>query len=473
MLRQEPGSYRDRDGSVFYDEHGLVLRGLSSPAWQQWETLASSPCFHRWVAEGKLVRTERHTAPLPAPTRWAGVLEHERIPFITYPYEWSFGMHKDAALLHLELLTQGLAEDLTLKDGTAYNVQFRGVRPVFIDVASFETLIPDQPWAGYRQFCKTMLFPLMLQAYKNVPFQPWLRGRLEGITPQECWNLMSFRDFFRRGIRTHVWLHSWLQSSPSIEESQPSGQLRQMGFRKEMLAANFQNLTRVVHGLEWRDAQSNWSEYEQHHSYTSEDRLSKEAFVRRCVATRPWALAWDIGCNTGTFSRIAAENAKQVVSLDADHLCVERFYQALKLEPQRSGGEILPLVSNLADQVAGLGWRGRERSSLLDRGRPDLVLSLALIHHLVIGCSIPLTDLLEWLAEMRSQLVIEFVAPEDPMASRLLSRRGGPCPDYTRSNFEQELGRLFEVTETLSLCHGTRTLYWAQSRCPAPSRVIE
>ncbi len=466
MLLPEPGSYRDRDGCVFYDEGGRVLRGLSTAAWQQWQTLESSGCFRQLMTEGRVVQTQRHLDIPANETRWAGVLCHERIPFISYPFEWSFGMLKDAALLHLELLTRTLGENLTLKDGTAYNVQFRGVQPVFIDVASFETLVPDRPWSGYRQFCQTLLFPLMLQAYKRVPFHPWLRGRLDGITPQECWNLMSFRDLFRRGVRNHVWLHAWLQSSRAVEESQPSSTMSQMGFRKEMLAANFQNLTHVVHGLEWAEAKSTWSDYDQHNSYSSEDRLSKEAFVRRCVASsaRPWKLAWDIGCNTGTFSRIAAENATQVVSMDADHLCIERLYQSLKSEPQRTGEAILPLVSNLADQVAGLGWRGRERSSLLQRGQPDLVLSLALIHHLVIACGIPLTDLLEWLADLRSHLIIEFVAPEDVMASRLLSRRGGPCPDYTRTNFEQELARLFEVTGTLSLCEGTRTLYFARSR---------
>ena len=464
MLSPEPGSFRDRDGRVFYDDHGRVLRGLSANAWRQWQTLQKSIGFSRFMAEGRVIGTEPFNDIRVDDTAWAGVLLHERIPFVSYPFEWSFGMLKDAALLHLNLLTEGLAENLTLKDGTAYNVQFRGARPVFIDVASFESLVADRPWSGYRQFCQTMLYPLILQAYKNGPFHPWLRGRLDGITPQECWNLMSFRDFFRRGVRSHVWLHAWLQGSKSIEQNHTAQSLGQSGFQKEMLAANFQNLTRVISGLEWADARSNWSDYDQNHSYTAEDRQHKEAFVRRCVATQAWTLSWDIGCNTGTFSRIAAENSQQVVALDADHLCIERLYQSLKSEPLRQGGEILPLVSNLADQVAGLGWRGRERSSLTQRGQPDLVLSLALIHHLVIGCGIPLAEWLEWLADLRSHLVIEFVTPEDPMASQLLRRRSGDCPDYTVANFESELHRLFEVTDSLPLSSGTRTLYFAHSR---------
>ncbi len=464
MLRPEPGSYRDRDGRVFYDESGRVLRGLSTHAWTQWQLLEKSVCFQRFMDEGRVVRTETDSQSPRGDSDWAGVLQHERIPFVSYPYEWSFGMLKDAAQLHLNLLTEALVEGLTLKDGTAYNVQFRGARPVFIDVASFETLMPDCPWSGYRQFCQTMLYPLMLQAYKNVSFHPWLRGRLDGITPQECWNLMSFRDFFRRGVRNHVWLHAWLQSSRSINENHTPQSLGQSGFQKDILAANFRNLAHVVSGLEWAATQSNWSEYDQNHNYTAEDRQQKEAFVRRCVASRPWSLTWDIGCNTGTFSRIAAENSQQVVALDADHLCVERFYQSLKSKPNGYGGRILPLVFNVADQVAGLGWRGRERSSLLQRGQPDLVLSLALIHHLVIGCGILLTELLEWLAELRSHLVFEFVDREDAMASQLLLRRGGGCPDYTRTHFERELHRLFEVSDTLSLSQGLRTLYFARSR---------
>ncbi len=464
MPTSEPGSYRDREGRVFYDDRGNVLRGLSPQAWQQWLKLEQSGLFQHWMEQGRIVRTERYSGPSEPQSVWFGVLQHERIPFISYPFEWPFGMLKEAALLHLELLNEALAENLTLKDGTAYNVQFRGVQPVFIDVASFEELAPDRPWSGYRQFCQTLLYPLMLQAYKHVPFHPWLRGRLDGITPQECWNLMSFRDCFRRGVRTHVGLHAWLQSSPTIEKNPASQSLSQSGFQKEMLAANFRNLAHVVSGLTWKEAHSPWSEYDHDHSYTAEDRQWKEAFVRRCVASRSWSLTWDLGCNTGTFSRIAAEHSQQVVAIDADHLCVERLYQSLKTEPPRPGGQILPLVSNLADQVAGLGWRGRERSSLVQRGRPELVLSLALIHHLVIGCGIPLTELMEWLAELRSSLVIEFVAPEDAMARRLLSRRNGVCPDYTRANFEQELQRLFEVSDTLVLSGGSRTLYFARSR---------
>ncbi len=282
---------------------------------------------------------------------WAGVLRHETVPFISYPFEWSFGMLQDAARLHLELLEHALAEDISLKDGTAYNVQWFGTCPVFIDVASFERHIPGQPWAGYRQFCQTFLYPLILQAYKNIPFQPWLRGCLEGITPQQCWNLMSFRDFFRRGVPSHVWLHAKLQSSRTVEGVDNTRALSDSGFSKELILANVAGLKKLIGGLRWKAPPSVWSEYTAANGYSEADRQAKEAFVRRAVHSQRWRLVWDIGCNTGTYSRIASENAELVVAMDADYLAVERLFQSLKATPPVGGAQILPLVNNLVDRV--------------------------------------------------------------------------------------------------------------------------
>ena len=174
----EPGSFRDWDSRVFYDD-ARVLRALSEDGLADWVALSGSELFEQAVAEGKLVATSRVDDASIAGA--AAVLEHERIPFVSYPYEWTFAMLRDAALLQLELLRRGLEEDLILKDSSSYNVQWRGARPVFIDVGSFERLRPGEPWAGYRQFCMLYLYPLLLEAYRGIPFQPLLRGSLEGV----------------------------------------------------------------------------------------------------------------------------------------------------------------------------------------------------------------------------------------------------------------------------------------------------
>ncbi len=190
--RLEPASFRDPDSRVFYAANGDVCRALSADGLADWQRLAATRFFPQLVAEGRLVGSELIEAT--APDGFAAVLRHETIPFVSYPYEWCFGMLRDAALLQLDLVAAALDEDMILKDASPYNVQWRGARPVFVDVGSFERLREGEPWAGYRQFCSLFLYPLMLQAWKGVPFNVWLRGSLEGISPNEVRGLLSLRD---------------------------------------------------------------------------------------------------------------------------------------------------------------------------------------------------------------------------------------------------------------------------------------
>src|SRR3954471_5578881 len=210
----EAGSFRDPESRVFYAE-GVVYRALSKEGLEDFEAFAASALFERALADGRLVGTERVADPAGLPTplvkERAGALRHDRIPFVSYPYEWPFSMLKDAALLQLDLLTEALDEDLVLKDSSPYNVQFRGGKAVFVDVGSFEKRRPE-PWVGYRQFCELFLYPLMLHAWKGVPYHPWLRGSIDGITPSQMRSLLSFRDRFRRGTFTHVFLHARLEA---------------------------------------------------------------------------------------------------------------------------------------------------------------------------------------------------------------------------------------------------------------------
>ena len=357
MVTFETGSYRDRDGRVFCSDSGEIFRALSARALSEWDLVCSAKFFRQGMESGQIVRTARSKSPAEfrpgdsdgsalTPTlarvmrtggsAWAAFLKHDMIPYVSYPYEWTFGMLKDAALLHLDLLAKALDEGFTLKDGTAFNVQWVGHRPVFIDVLSFEKLPPGQPWAGYRQFCQTFLYPLFLQAYKDVPFQPWLRGCLDGITPAQCANLMSLRDLVRPGVLKHAWLHAWLEGSERVRDSDVRQDLPRAGFNKSLIAANVASLARIIRRLAWDPPDSKWSGYAGSNTYSSGDARRKADFVRAAVAARPAGLVWDLGCNTGEYSRIAAENAECVVAMDADHLAVERLYQSLRRAPVRT-----------------------------------------------------------------------------------------------------------------------------------------
>jgi hypothetical protein len=429
----------------------------------EWEALASKPFFLRAVSAGKIVGTERlPPGELPAGLAaegWSAVLRHETIPYVSYPYEWSFGMLRDAALCYLDLLAAALDEEMLLKDGTAYNLQWIGARPVFIDIPSFRRLQPGEPWPGYRQFCQTFLYPLFLQAYKNVPFQPWLRGSLDGIEASECNRLMSFWDLLRRpGVLTHVSLHAQMQTRFSQSERSPLTDLPEAGFNKGLIQANVRRLTQLIRQLRWRARDSTWSNYALQNSYSEADRERKESFVRTAVAQQPRRLVWDLGANTGTYSRIAAEHAEYVVALDRDPLAVERFYQSLQAEGNR---KILPLYNNLADPSPNLGWRGLERKGLAERGRPDLTLCLALVHHLVLGANLPMAEFIGWLENLRTSLVIEFVTKADPMVKALLRNRPDCDADYEPHVFEHVLENAFRVERREALQSGTRILYYA------------
>ena len=364
-------------------------------------------------------------------------------------------MLKDAALLQLDLLLAALDHELILKDASPYNVQFRGARPVFIDVGAFERLRPEELWVGYRQFCMLYLYPLLLQSLKRVDFQPWLRGSIQGITPAQMRGLMSFRDRFRRGLTTSVFLQARLE--------QRAGERRRSGARpevaKQVIRANVRQMRKLVARLDWRPPRGIWVDYGEQNSYTAADAERKDAFVRSVIGG---ALVWDLGANNGRHARIAAESGAYVLAIDADPGPVELLYRELRAEGEE---RILPLTVDVTDPPPGLGWRNAERRTLLERGGPDLVLALALVHHVTIAGNVPVTEFVDWLAELGAALVVEFPTRDDPMVQTLLAaKREGLHADYELDYFERRLGEAFEIRRREQLGSGTRVLFYATPR---------
>jgi SAM-dependent methyltransferase len=461
----EPGSFRDPESRVFYDGDE-VYRALSPDGLTDFEALRASGL----LGDERIVRTElveesgaggraaREGLLVHEP---AAVLRHERIPFVSYPYEWTFSMLKDAALVQLDLLLASLEHDLVLKDSTPYNVQFKGARPVFVDVGSFERLREGEAWVGYRQFCMLYLYPLLLQSVKDVPYHPWLRGSIDGITPTQMRALLSFRDRLRKGMFTNVFLHARLEARYADRPDQVKQEVKRV-FKKELLVANVRKMRKLVERLSWDPPKGVWTAYGERNSYTDDDARRKDEFVRQVATAQPWNLVWDIGANNGRYSRIAAEGARTVVAVDADQGPVELLYRDLK---QEDNEQILTLTMNLADPSPGLGWRGLERRSMPDRGKPDLVLALALVHHVAIRANVPVKEFVDWLASLGSALVIEFPTREDPMVKKLLApKREGLHPDYELGYFERTLNEAFEVERSERLESGTRVLYFARPK---------
>lgn len=473
MAAAEPGSFRDRDSRVVVTGDA-IYRALSPEGAEDWDALAATPLLETLVSRGDLVATDEVDADrLEAagsatgtdllPTGVDRVLEHERIPFVSYPYEWTFSMLQDAALLQLDLGIATIENGLNLKDATPYNVQFRGAKPVFIDVGSFEQLPEGEPWVGYRQFCMLYLYPLLFQAHKDLPFHPWLRGSIDGIEPIDAIKVFSLFDRLRRGVFMHTSVHARLdrranRSGPG--EAAANAKKRQT--KPEQNRAMMGGLRRLVSKLRWKAGETSWSGYRQDNTYSDEDDRAKQEFVAAVAAAEQPALTWDMGCNDGAYSRISAEHSDLVIAFDFDHATVEALYRSLREE---GNTKILPLVSNLADPSPALGWRGLERKTLADRGAPDLMLALALIHHVSISANIPIADFLQWARDLGTTLLIEFPKRTDPMVEALLANKHeGANPDYELGNFERELDRRFTVERREELPSGDRVLFLARPR---------
>jgi SAM-dependent methyltransferase len=454
----DPGSYRD-PGSRVFRRDGEVYRALDRRALENFTSLAATRFYAGGVAAGTIVGTEPATGIDPiGDGEWAGVLHHERIPVISYPYEWSFSMLRDAALLQLDLLTAALAEGMILKDSTPFNVQWRGHRPVFIDIGSFEPLEKGDIWVGYRQFLGQYLYPLMLTAHVGIPFQPWLRGQPDGLTAEQLRRVMSSRDLLRKSGLLHVALPARAERRHHGGGRNVRSELKSAGFSKEMIEANVNGLRRIVAGLTWDPGSSRWNRYATGCDHVLAQREAKAAFVTDALVGQAPDGVWDIGANDGHFSRLAARTARYVVALDADDVVVDEFYRSLV----RAGPtNVLPLVQDVADPSPGIGWRGAERPPLTGRSSPDLILFLAVIHHLAIGRNVPLRAVIDWLADLGARVILEFVPPNDPMVLGLTANKRPHeiHRDYNEAALRSYLGSRFVIEREEALPGGERRLF--------------
>ncbi|MGI8937964.1 MAG: methyltransferase [Iamia sp.] len=464
-VRVEASSFRDPRGTVMH-RGGRVLRGLDPEGAEDWRALKATRAFSQLVARGALVDTWEAPADVVAEAdlgHWALVLEHEPIPVVSYPYEWTFEMLRAAAVLHLEVLLAALEEGMTLKDGYAYNVQFRGAQPVFIDLGSFTPVGEGGPWVGYRQFCQTLLYPLLLQAHLDIPFQRYLLGQLEGIPASDMRRFLSGRHAFQKGVLRHVVLHDVLSSRLTEGAEATRQDLADASDGAELSRIAAGKLLDLVRSLKSKRSTSGWADYRTTCSYSDEDTRAKEEFVDEHLARLSPGLVWDLGCNDGAFARRAARHADQVVAADSDDVVVDAFFRSLG-QPG-APDNILPLVLDLTDPSPDRGWRNQERSAFLSRSRPDLILALALVHHLSIAANIPLAQVLDWFQGLDAPLLVEFVERHDPMADRLLANKPpGIHDEYRTDVFESLLEERFEVEGRTELPSGSRRLYLARPR---------
>ncbi len=469
-LEANSGSFRDPVNRV-YEVPSIVsgaktriLRGLSRDGLAVYKKLSEEDFYRKALSAGHIVQTDLLTvddedAKLVLADGWTGILEHELIPFVTYPYEWTFSMLKDAALLQLQLIEKSLENGWILKDATPYNIQWIGSRPVFIDVGSFLPWKEGESWVGYRQFCSMFLTPLMLRAHLDIDHLPILRSYMDGIPPTEAVKYFNGTKRFKKGVLSHIIFPAKVENSIAKHERDDAPARKRTPRRqsKAMVIGLVQSLTRLVQNLSIEIKHTDWSQYDKTHSYQESDFDAKKTFVLKHASKSKRKYIWDIGCNTGTFSRISSKNCSHVISVDGDHNAVEQLYIAEKEKPDSN---ILPLVMNLANVSPGQGWAGRERQAFDQRKKPDLVLCLALIHHVRMSANIPNVLFLQWLRSLEAEVILEFVNREDEMVIKLLTNKNEQYEDYNIEQFTTEAKRFFTIMDRETLKGGTREIFY-------------
>jgi SAM-dependent methyltransferase len=380
------------------------------------------------------------------------VIRPEAVRFVSYPYEWSFGQLRDAALLTLAVQQVCAAAGFTLRDASAYNVQFHRGRPILIDTLSIERAAPGAPWAAYGQFCEHFLAPLALMAHRDVRCGLLLRDFIDGIPLDLAAGLLPRRTWLDFGLGSH--LHAHARARTRYAGKADSGR-RARPMRPLQQAALIDSLRRTVTKLRWEPTGTEWADYADNTSYAEAAAQSKDELVERYLTAAGGSVVWDLGANTGRFSAIAAGLGREVVAWDIDPAATERHYRSVARDGRAN---VLPLLLDLGNPSPGLGWAHEERRSLVDRADADTVLALALVHHLAISRNVPFALIRDFLARLAPNLIIEFVPKHDAMVQRLLATREDVFPDYTLEAFRAAFSEHFELLDETPVEGTERTL---------------
>lgn len=455
-VRADPGSFRDPRGRIYHAGE-KVYRTVTGTGAEDYEFVRDTGLIERLQGDSGIIASNQVGKEIlgDAANDALYVLEHPRLPFISYPYEWPFPALKAAALHHLDIHLAALADGVTLSDASAYNIQFLGVQPVFIDLLSFRRYRDGEMWSGHRQFCEQFLNPLLLRAKLGVTHNAWYRGTQEGISAGDLRHLLPWRKKLSRNVLLHVVAQAAFQKS--AVPSSDSTLATEFHFPLQKYRDMLTKMHRWIDSLEPADTgKTVWQEYAETHNYSNEEFAAKKDFVARfCAAARP-KIIWDLGCNTGEFSKVALENGTELsCAFDYDQGALEAAFA-------RASDERLmlqPLLLDAANPSPNQGWNEREQKGLQERANADAVLALAFVHHLAIGRNIPLADVVDWLVGLAPQGVIEFVPKADPKVQELLALREDIFPQYSEESFRQLLSSRASIVEVGTVTGSGRKLF--------------
>jgi hypothetical protein len=447
-------SFRDPSGFLF-QRNGVLYRQVNLSYQADYDLLMQSGLYERLVKGKGLIPHQEVLAEPEIPELAYRVIQPEPVEFISYPYEWCFSQLKDAALLTLAIQKKALDFNLALKDASAYNIQFHKGRAVLIDTLSFEAYQEGQPWVAYRQFCQHFLAPLALMAHRDIRLSQLMRVYIDGIPLDLASSLLPRRTRLNFGLMGHIHLHAAAQQKYSGEGAVSPARENQK-VSKASLVGLIESLEKTVQGLKWEPRGTEWGEYYDSTNYTREAFDQKTGLVRAFLEKVQPKHLWDLGANTGNFSRLGSELGILTVSSDIDPAAVEKNYREMRKNKET---RLLPLLIDLTNPSPGIGWQNQERDSLIERGPVDAVMALALVHHLAISNNVPLADVAQFFARLGHWLIVEFIPKEDSQVQRLLSSRKDIFPTYHKDGFEADFKKYYEIHDCEPIEGSLRTLY--------------
>jgi len=426
------GSFRDPSGFMFKQD-GKLYRQVNQKYREEYDLLMSSGLYDQLNKSRTLIAHKEVALDLaPRPDIAYKVIQPEIVDFISYPYEWCFNQLKDAAILTLAIARRVLEFGMSLKDASAYNIQFHQGRPIFIDTLSFEKYEEGVPWVAYRQFCQHFLAPLALMAKTDIRLAQLMRLHIDGIPLDLASKLLPASTRMNFGLTTHIHIHA--RSQQRYADKEVSQEKVNARMSKTAMLGLIDSLLSTVKSLNVKTIQTEWMDYYQDNNYTPASFEAKRQLVRSFIEIVQPKMVWDLGGNTGEFSRAASDLQIPTVCFDIDPGAVQQNYDLVKQNKEKF---MLPLCMDLTNPSPDLGWHNAERESMQARGPVDLVMALALIHHLAISNNVPLVDVAKFFADLGEYLIIEFVPKSDSQVKRLLASRLDIFPDYTLEGFRQ------------------------------------
>ncbi len=449
-------SFRDPSGFIFY-KNEVLYRQINQSYARQYQNAKDCGLFDLAINNGWMLPFEEiHDSPTLSPEGYK-VIKPRFVPFVSYPYEWCFSQIKDAALLTLDLHLAAIEHDMLLKDASIYNIQFIDGRPTFIDHLSFDNIEGHGAWPAYGQFCRHFLAPLLLMAFCDHRMSLMLRDFIDGIPLDLASRLLPKRTYMRMGTLMHLHMHAKSQ----VRYSDKVVDMKKRAADRRSLFAMASSLRRTIEKTEFKVADTEWAKYYEDTNYNDQAMDSKKSVVGDMLQKASPQMVWDLGGNIGVFSRISAANNLNTICFDVDHSAVEQNYRQCR---QDRANNILPLVMDLTNPSPGLGFAGRERDSLQDRGPVDMIMALALIHHLAISNNLPLSYIAEYFAGLAEWLIIEFVPKQDSQVQRLLATREDIFPDYDEAGFENAFSKHFDIIDKQAVNHSNRCIYLMKSK---------